>query len=344
MNDDAAWDVLRTAAGARTLVEVGVERGLDPGACLAGTGLVPADLEDAQIGGGQELQVARNVVRLLGDPPGLGIEAGRRLTLGNMGIWGFALLTSPTWLDAAIIAVRYLRLSAAFLRPEPEAEGAELRMILNDDHLPAEVRDMLAERDLTAALGLIPTIVGNIDLVRMETRLAGVRAAALAELFPDARIDAGRPRHFFACDAALLSRRLPDADRQAWRACKQQCAALLERRHARTGIAAQVRSRLLADPARMPSMTEVATELHIDPRTVRRRLATEATTFRALVDETQAALATELLTTAGLTIDQVSQRLGYADAATFSRAFRRWTGQSPGGYRDHRAGSPTQHT
>jgi AraC-like DNA-binding protein len=80
-------------------------------------------------------------------------------------------------------------------------------------------------------------------------------------------------------------------------------------------------------------MARVAAELAIDERTLRRHLSAEGTSFRALADEVREALAHELLTTAGLTVEETAQRLGFHDAAGFSRAFRRWTGTTPGSLR-----------
>lgn len=83
----------------------------------------------------------------------------------------------------------------------------------------------------------------------------------------------------------------------------------------------------------MPSMETVAEELHLDPRTVHRRLAREATSFRALAAESCETVAIELLTNTGLTVDETAHRLGYPEVAAFSRAFKRWTGKPPSHYR-----------
>lgn len=76
-------------------------------------------------------------------------------------------------------------------------------------------------------------------------------------------------------------------------------------------------------------MTEVAAALHLDPRTLHRRLAAEDTSFRALRNEVNETLATELLTIVGLSVEQVARRLGYADATSFHHAYKRWTGHAP---------------
>jgi AraC-like DNA-binding protein len=156
-------------------------------------------------------------------------------------------------------------------------------------------------------------------------------------MLPPGCVAADRPRHVIAAGPELLATPLPHGDEVAWRACERQCAALLAERRARTGTAGRVRARLSADPEAMPSMEQVARELHVDARTLRRRLAAEGVAFRGLVDEVRAALADELLTTTDLSVDEIAGRLGFAEATSFTRAFKRWRGEPPAGYRGRRA-------
>lgn len=333
----ASWDFPRSPAGVRVLVQAGVERGLSVGQCLAGTGLSPEELEDpdGQVEPGQEFHVARNLVRRLGDAPGLGVEAGRRFTLAGMGVFGFALLSSPTWSHALRIAIRYGRLSSAYIRPEVHHPTC---LVLHDDELPCDVRDILVERDLAGVAAVLLLIVGRTPPVTIETRLGGARAAALAALLPDGCVIGDRPRHLLVGRPALLATSLAHADEPAWRACERQCAALLERRRACVSLAGRVRSRLLVDPSAIPSMEQVAAELHLDPRTLRRRLGVEGVAFRTLVEDVRGTLAAELLTTTSLTVDEIARRLGFAEAASLAHAFKRWTGESPAAYRERRSG------
>jgi transcriptional regulator GlxA family with amidase domain len=61
-------------------------------------------------------------------------------------------------------------------------------------------------------------------------------------------------------------------------------------------------------------------------------LATEGTTFRLLIDEVRSILAEEMLSHR-MRVAEVAERLGYAEAASFSHAFKRWKGTPPGVYR-----------
>ena len=85
---------------------------------------------------------------------------------------------------------------------------------------------------------------------------------------------------------------------------------------------------------------DAAAVMQMSARTLQRRLEGEGTSLTAVVDDTRQALARELLADPALALGEIAYRTGFADLATFSRAFKRWTGTSPGRFRRSlRAGS-----
>ena len=77
----------------------------------------------------------------------------------------------------------------------------------------------------------------------------------------------------------------------------------------------------------------LAQHLGVSPRTLQRRLSSEGTNVRQVVEQVRYTLALEYLQRPELSIAEVSYLLGYANGSAFQRAFRRWTGQSAGSYR-----------
>ncbi|MEA1674599.1 AraC family transcriptional regulator [Nitrospirillum sp. BR 11163] len=75
-----------------------------------------------------------------------------------------------------------------------------------------------------------------------------------------------------------------------------------------------------------------AAELKLSERSLRRRLMEEGTSFRALLQEARQERARLILAAADLPLSVAAEQLGYSDTATFSRAFKDWTGISPGRY------------
>ncbi|AYF75873.1 AraC family transcriptional regulator [Nocardia yunnanensis] len=325
------WDHPRGAAALRLLVEVGGDHGLSAADCLRGTGLRDADLHQpsCQCEAGHEITVARNLIRRLGDRPGLGTEAGARYTFGTLGIWGYALMSSARVRDVVRLSVRYADLCFAFVRPVVHQHPGELAVVCDDSEIPSDVREFFVERELTKVARLLPVALGRHSRLRIETALTGARAQAVRDHAGRIEVRGELSCHRVVLDNEILDSPLPQADPITARELERQCARLLEFRRGRRGTAAHVRSLLLAELDGAPTMAAIAALLHLDPRTLRRRLRAEGTSFRELADEVHAAMAEELLR-AGLTVSETAFRLGYHDAAGFTRAYRRWNGRTPG--------------
>ncbi len=333
------WAVPRGTEGVRIMVQGGIAHGMTLTECLAGSGLTEAGLDDenAEIWAHQELDVIRNLIAGLGDRPGVGIEVGLHSTLGRAGLLGFLILAGPTLRQGVELILPYLALSPTHLRFSVETDDEYGYLVGDDSELPTDVRPFIVERDLA---GFVAATQGaNLALTPAwaETTLDADRAAKLAELWqlPQSAVRHGQRTNRVAATHEVLNMPSPLADANTARKLEQQCRDVLERRLSRVGVAGQVRSRLLHNPGELPAMPTIADELHIDPRTLRRRLAAEGTSYRSLLDEVRRQLAVELLQQ-DLSVEEVSRHLGYAETANFTHAFKRWEGTAPSYFRKSR--------
>ncbi|MDO5666267.1 MAG: AraC family transcriptional regulator [Alcaligenaceae bacterium] len=81
------------------------------------------------------------------------------------------------------------------------------------------------------------------------------------------------------------------------------------------------------------TVNDVALVQHISPRTLARRLTAEGTTFQKTKDKLRRDIAIDLLNKTDTPIATIGSSLGFEDAAAFNRAFKVWTGSTPGAYR-----------
>jgi AraC-like DNA-binding protein len=96
------------------------------------------------------------------------------------------------------------------------------------------------------------------------------------------------------------------------------------------GIAVRVREVLTATLADgEPSEEDVAQLLNLSVRTLQRKLIDSGTTYREVLDDTRQDLALSYLRVSLYSITTITYMLGYSATSSFTRAFRRWTGQSP---------------
>ncbi|HET6151783.1 MAG TPA: AraC family transcriptional regulator ligand-binding domain-containing protein [Marmoricola sp.] len=306
------WDFPRHVGAIAVLVEHAVATGTTAREALAGTGLSVRDLADAEgvVTADQELRVVRNLQRCASQQTRSPVVLGRRYRVETFGIAGYALISSRTLLDAMNFALRFVDLTFTFSIPHARIDGsgpgATVVIEAYDDTLPADVRRFLVTRDLAA----------------IEAALRELLLGALPTAFDVARGSVRFP-------AAYLEAELPRSSPAALALAEELCAELAMQRRDAGGLAQQVRILLAQRLTFDPSAAGVATALALGERTLRRRLARDGTSYQALLDEVRVSLAAKLLATGSLSVTEVAHRLGYAEAASFIHAHRRWHGRTP---------------
>ncbi|SFR02652.1 AraC-type DNA-binding protein [Lentzea waywayandensis] len=311
------------------MLEVGAERGVTARQCLEDTEISPEMLGGgAAVSGAQELAVAANLVTATAHAPGVGLAVGERLSLRAYGVWGFALLTCPTVRSAVELGLRYLPLTYAMTGLSMRVRGDEATLVVEDDHdAPEVLRPFLVEREIAVTAGILRTILGESPpSMRVTFSLSPTSVDYSRALGAPVAFDA--PHNAIVTDAAVLDLPLPQADSLTMTACERACRSLLLERCS-PFVAQQVRT-IIAEGVTDADL--IAARLHLSSRTLRRHLAAEGTSLRGLVDEARRSKAIELMTLHNLSVEQVALRLGYADAPTFIRAFRRWTSTTPTAY------------
>jgi len=99
------------------------------------------------------------------------------------------------------------------------------------------------------------------------------------------------------------------------------------------GLVAAVRDYLRRTQHKWPDLEQTARALNVSASTLQRHLTAERTSFQNVRDELRRDLAIYRLTTSAVSLAKLGAELGFADGASFQRAFKRWTGHAPGVYR-----------
>ncbi|HBM49958.1 MAG TPA: AraC family transcriptional regulator, partial [Marinobacter sp.] len=92
----------------------------------------------------------------------------------------------------------------------------------------------------------------------------------------------------------------------------------------------------------MPDFDWIALELHTSPQTLRRRLKQENTSFQEIKDLLRRDMAIYYLSHQELPINDIAERVGFTEPSTFHRAFKKWTGVTPGAWREGERGDLAQ--
>lgn len=331
-----AATTLHPVAISQVIVNFAASYGVDIETCLLGTGVSELVLFDADalITPAQEMKLIENLILALPNSPAIGFELGLQYSVSTFGLWGFSLRTSRNLREMAQQALRYLPLSTAYCRFSINRDELGFAIYADASPISQHLRQFLLERDMATALNLLQELgLAGIDVQALEFQGAPPEhAARIAELCGIT------PRYH--CEHNALRVRAEDAERplpmydvRLVRMLEDQCRAQLARRQI-AGVAGQVRAQLLGPLGLSVSLEEVAEQLALSPRSLRRKLEEEKTSFRSIIEIERKMLAEQLLLSTQMKLDELALHLGYTDTASFTRAFRRWFGQSPGQYRN----------
>lgn len=133
--------------------------------------------------------------------------------------------------------------------------------------------------------------------------------------------------------ARYLSMPLLQDERTLKQFLEQSPADLLARPDGGDSLISQIRRLLGRDCGNWPDLEAVAQQLHISPQTLRRHLREEGSSFQELKDHLRRDLAIYHLGRADLPIQDIAEQLGFSEPSAFHRAFKKWTGLTPGAYR-----------
>jgi AraC-like DNA-binding protein len=327
--------VLHSVAIGQVMLNFAAERGVEQGVCLAGTDIDPACFHDpeALITPEQEMRLIGNLIEALADVPALGFEVGMQYTASVFGIWGYSLVMNRNLKEATELSLRYAPLSTAYCHLHTEISEDEFAMCAVPSSIPEHLRQFLLERDLGTAVNVIREIkLQDNPLKRLEFTGSALPYAARIEELAGIPVVYNSARNALVLSLEDALRPLPLYNEQMVRLFEDQCRQLMESRRI-GGVSGQVRKQLLGKLGLAATLGDVASELHMSSRNLRRKLVDEDLSFRAIQDQLREQLACQLLETTEMTLDELALRLGYTDTASFTRAFRRWKGVSPGKYR-----------
>ena len=93
-----------------------------------------------------------------------------------------------------------------------------------------------------------------------------------------------------------------------------------------------------------PDLQQIATRLQMPARTLRRKLAEEGSSYRAIMNDTRRDLAMAYIRDTESAFGEIAWLLGFSSAEAFQRAFKRWSGQTPGDYRARSGAAADQST
>ena len=283
---------------------------------------------------GMDFILLLEIATVLSGDPCLALRLGRTIDVFNTGTFGFALMSCPTFRDTIRLMVGYQKVLAPGPNWEPmyQADGMGLRAIMR--HGSATQRQLTIELSIAMSVAHGERLLGGpLDGLEIELNYPAPAHADCYRECLSIPLTFGREYTQVRISEHLLS--LPTKTAQPARhfLYLQQCEEILRVMGQVEDTTAAVRRLLLQSAGAFLGIAEVADELHISERTLRRKLKAESTSFRTVLDGVRNVLARKYLAGTVLGVAEIGTLLGYSEAENFYRAFVRWNGMTPTEFR-----------
>ncbi|MFT3816099.1 MAG: AraC family transcriptional regulator [Rubrivivax sp.] len=322
------------------MIDTLAEDGIAPALALAGSDITEAALKDVstRVSYRQVMTVFRNAAQLAADPT-TAFRAGQRMHLTAYGMYGYGLLSSPTFADQVEFAIKYNRVMGPVAGPIAFASEGDAAVYTYEVLLTPDPNDELFRFALDFAFSAHLTMGRDLygSPFAFRSLHASFPAPAHADRYPamfGCPVQFGCPHDEVVLDAAWSKVPTQMPDRITHGSVRDICQQfLVDLTHSGATASAVRRTLVEQMPWRFPTIESMAEALALHPRTLRRRLESEGTSFKDLLSEVRRRLAIEYLRRTKMTTEEIATRLGYSDAANFRHAFARWTGKTPHVYR-----------
>jgi AraC-like DNA-binding protein len=284
----------------------------------------------------QIIECYRNANKLCHNPH-FAYSTGLRFHFTDYGMYGFAMLSSTNYRKTMQFAMQYHQLAAPLAEIDlKEASGCGIWTItpMAHPHIDASLYRFLLEMQFGITVSLHRDFMGpSFAAQELHVTYGAPDDAPKYSEMLGCPVLFNQSENQLRFDAAWLDRTPKLGNEITYLTVVELCDRLMEDLQLHLGLAGKVRQLLLTNMLRPLSFSDVASNLNMSARTLRRKLREEKTSFRNLVDELRMEMAIRYLRETDLTVEHISESLGFSDVANFRQAFRRWTKAAPHKFR-----------
>lgn len=324
------------ASYAGCLLDVAADRGADRNRLLAAAGLCPADLEPST----RRLPVSRmlglfDAAQVLAADDLIGLHMGQQVLPRTFSALGYAAMSCSVLGEAIAMIPRYESLVYDGGSTTVRSEGNTLIISWCSGLAAAGEHRALNEVIVAGWLSFGRWITGSQAPMRaVRFRHPAPVACEEYRRFFGCPVQFGADENALCLDVDLLRLRLVYRDDELRRLMERQADSLLSQVQAHRTLSAivigKIQERL---PRGAPQAEDIARQLGMSERTLRRRLRIEGHSFMGLLTRVRHELALHYLSQPRLSVLDIALLLGFSEQSAFSAAFRAWQGATPSAYR-----------
>ncbi len=312
---------------------------IDTEALLSSLGLSGAELmaPDSRLPIERYARIEEAAARAAGDPY-FGLHMGEFAEAGSWSILGYMMMNCRSVAEAIEKSTRYCRVIGNFIVSEPSFEDGRIRVLVSTAPGAPGLGRHCIECSLSSTVTMLRRLSG-LEISPLEVRLAYPEPESRREYERVFRcpLHFGQSESSIVLDPAIGALPVVYANPGLLERIEGYAVEFLSGIDEGAAASRAVTRLILSGLAdESLSLATVARGLSMSVRTLQQRLAKEGNSFGALLDDSRSRLAKRYLRE-GRSVEEVTCLLGFSDPSVLRRAFKKWTGLTPGEFRATRA-------
>ncbi len=239
-----------------------------------------------------------------------GLHFGNQLSVMAHGNLSYALLSCGSLLQAIDLITNYIHLLTPFIHLSNEVNGDNLVLTVD-----------------TIVLSNKSVVLSHACFSYPRPKYAGTYID-----FLDCPVSFDTDRTQLIFKLVTLKTINPYADKTVFELSHSKCSNELISMDKHYFFEDRVYSIIVDSKTGFKNLEQVASELAMSPRSLRRRLNERNTCFKYLLNKVKFRISKELLTSSSMTVQEIGYKLGYTESSNFARAFKKWSGTPPSSY------------
>ena len=262
-------------------------------------------------------------------------QDSRRMKSGSFAMLCHSLLGCRSLQQALDRGLRFFALILDDIAGTLHSEGENVRIVLQARAPDARHRVFAHETFLMLLHGVACWLVSRrIPILRAEFSYPEPAHSAEYRLMYSTQLSFDRPQTAITFRASYLALPIVQDERSIKEFLRKAPENILVKYKNSNSLAARVRRRLRQSlPSELPEFGKLVSELNMTAATMRRRLQEEGESYQSIKDQLRRDLAISYLSDSRRSVVDIALELGFAEPSAFHRAFKKWTGTSPGEFR-----------
>lgn len=262
-------------------------------------------------------------------------KMGASYQVSDLGVFGYAIASSQNLRHTLELEEKYQSLLGNILKRESVIQGKHLvSKMYNVQSLDAETLHFFTALSNSARLHVARSIFGDdLNYASISFTFNDEKNRQAYEDLFGCEVEFDAQHNGWSLDTRQFQRKIKDGNHADFTQYLPYCNELLENLKQKHSMVNEIQQILVSCAGDYPDIEMLAGAFKISSRTLRRQLANIGTSYQKILNKVRCQLSIEYLSRTDISIEDISNLIGFSDVTNFRHAFKKWVGKTPSFYR-----------